>query len=108
MCIMSIHQGADKATMAQACAHNLSTVDRDGDMFLRVLTARHDFEAARTVTQLQHTVHEAYAGFLELFGEFAAEITPHGIHSHDRNGNERTLEEVVVAATKQARKDETR
>jgi hypothetical protein len=108
MCIMSIHQGADKATMAQAHAHNLSTVDRDCEMFSSVLNARKDFEGARTVTQLQQVVHRAYAGFLELFGEYAAEITPNGIHSHDRNGNERSLEEVIESATREARKDETR
>jgi hypothetical protein len=108
ICIMECHAGADKATMAQAHAHNLSTVDRDCDMFTRVLNARKDFEGARTVEHLQSVVHRAYAGFLELFGEYAAEITPHGIHSHDSHGNERSLVEVINSATREARKDETR
>lgn len=108
MCIMEARPESHKATIAQAMAHNLSTVDRDGDMFIRVLNARRDFEGARTVAHLQEITHRAYAGFLEMFGEFAAEITPHAIHSHDSHGNERTLEEVIVSATNAARKDETR
>lgn len=108
MCIMEIHEHASAATMTQACAHNLSTVDRDIDMVKKVLTARGQHEAVRTFEHAQQYAHHAYADLLELFGEEAATIVPAEIHSHDHAGNERSLVEVIDSATRQARKDETR
>ena len=108
MCIMEVHEHASSATMTQACAHNLSTVDRDIDMIKKVLTARGQHEAVRTFEHAQQYAHHAYADLLELFGEQAATVVPAEIHSHHRDCSERTLEEVIEAATKQARKDETR
>lgn len=107
MCIMEIHPHAHSTTMAQAMAHNLSTVDRDLDMFLEVLKARGDTDALKIVQHGQEAVHKAYAIFLEMFGEEVAKKAsdPDG---HIHTGTGRPMAVVLNAATRAARRDETR
>jgi hypothetical protein len=38
---MEVHSGQRQSTMAQAMAHNASTLDRDLDMLITVLVNRH-------------------------------------------------------------------
>ena len=77
--------------------------------FMQTVRAQQQaFALRQSKPQYGGFTHRAYAGFLEMFGEFAAEITLNPIHSHDHAGNERSLVEVIDSATRQARKDETR
>jgi lipoate-protein ligase A len=106
---MEVHPKAARATMAQAMAHNTKTVDSDVDMLVKVLNARKDYEGVRTVLDAQKHLKNAYAAFLELFGEYVAEVTPDEFSDHHQHdGSERNFIDVINAATKEARKDETR
>lgn len=115
MCIMEIHENSTRSTMIQAIAHNLSTIDRDLDMLLKVALARKDVELGAFAGTVQTTVHKAYAEALEEFGISLAELTmsPEG-HIHDENGHhvhvgsERSFIAEMDKATKEAQKDETR
>lgn len=98
MCIMEVRPEQRASTIAQAMAHNLSTADRDLEMFVELLRARarHDSEATvvlDSVLSAQAQVHRAYAQLLTVFGEEVAHevSTPEGhVHDHD-HGNERSL-----------------
>lgn len=75
MCIMEVRKGQESATMAQAMAHNLSTVERDLEMFAEVLTARGDDTGARAVRLLRSNVEGDYRFALAMFaGELAGQI----------------------------------
>jgi hypothetical protein len=107
MCIMEIHEHARNATMLQALAHNASTWDRDADMLVPVLRSRGRDDLARQVEAAQAKVHEAYASCLEMFAELCAEsVTDQDGRYHA--GSERTLEDIITAATRAARRDESR
>lgn len=125
MCIMEVRAGQKSTTIAQALAHNLSTSDRDFDMFKKLLTARGESELLVAVSSAQQQTHRAYATMLEVYGEeLATEVTGEHEHGHDAEhlepvGNERehhaseaTLNAVLVAAehhdAELARKFETR
>lgn len=73
MCIMEVRAGQRSSTIAQACAHNVTTVERDADMFVGLLVGRGELERAKGVTRAQAHLVAAYADLLELFGEFANE-----------------------------------
>jgi hypothetical protein len=115
MCIMEVRPEQHHATIAQAMAHNTSTIDRDLEMFVEVLRARshHDPEviaALDSVLSAQSQVHRAYAQLLTVFGEMVAAgvaTTEGHVHEHD-HGNERSFVEAVQAATRRARRFETR
>ena len=92
MCIMEVRPGQRSSTIAQACAHNLSTVDRDLDMFRPLLAARGETELLALVNDAAEHMHAAYAQLLAVFvDEITTEVRVHGDHDHgDHNhGTER-------------------
>ncbi len=117
MCIMEVRPEQHHATIAQAMAHNTSTIDRDLEMFVEVLRARvksgHHPDAAEvldSVLSAQGQIHRAYAQLLTVFGEFVAHgvMTTEGhVHSHD-HGDERSLVAVAHHDAGLARQYETR
>jgi hypothetical protein len=115
VCIMEVLPGQHSATIAQAMAHNTSTLDRDLEMFIELLRARakHDPEATvvlDSVLSAQAQVHKAYAQLLTVFGEEVAHLVadPNGhLHLHD-HGSERSLVEEAHHDAQLARKFMTR
>lgn len=119
MCIMEVRPGQRTATIAQALAHNTSTIERDLDMFRKLLEARKEGEHVELVNRAQKLLNEAYAIFLEQFGEFVAEeVNPdnhvsthtneHKHDDHDNHGHERTFVEQAHHDAQLARRFETR
>lgn len=94
MCIMEVTPGQRTASIAMAMAHNLSTVDRDLDMFRTVLEKRGEHEKIAELDSAQAIVHDAYKRFLEMFGTAVGDEIAH-VHSvlfpheHGDSGNER-------------------
>lgn len=110
MCIMEVRPGQAASTIAQAMAHNTSTVERDMDMFEELLKARGDFESLRTIVQAHGKLREAYAILLMQFGIEVGREVQNGkghMHSHD-HGNERSLVEQAHHDAGLARHFETR
>lgn len=109
MCIMEVRAGQNTATIAQAMAHNTSTIERDLDMFRKLLEARKEGEHVELVNRAQDYLHRAYAIFLEQFGEFVAEQVNPDDHVHtDDHGHERTFVEQAHHDAQLARKYATR
>lgn len=115
MCIMEVRPEQHSATIAQAMAHNTSTLDRDLEMFIELLRARAKRDPEVTlvldsVLSAQAQVHRAYAQLLTVFGE---EVAAHvsdaegHLHLHD-HGNERSLVEEAHHDAGLARKFMTR
>ncbi len=77
MCIMEVRAGQRSSTIAQACAHNTTTVERDVDMFCGILNARGDLEREKQLRAAQAELQRAYAGLLNLFTEFVADEETH-------------------------------
>lgn len=115
MCIMEVRPEQHAATIAQAMAHNTSTIDRDLEMFVELLRARahHDPSATAaldSVLSAQAQVHRAYAQLLTVFGEEVAHMAadPEGhLHQHD-HGDERSFVAVAHHDAGLARQFETR
>ena len=109
MCIMEVRPGQNTATVAQAMAHNTSTIERDLDMFRKLLEARKEGNHVEMVNRAQKLLNEAYAIFLEQFGEFVAEQGKPDNHVHDHDhGHERTFVEQAHHDAQLARRYETR
>lgn len=109
MCIMEVRPGQRTATIAQALAHNTSTIERDLDMFRKLLEARKEGDHVELVNRAQKLLNEAYAIFLEQFGEFVAEEVNPDNHVHtDDHGHERTFVEQAHHDAQLARRFETR
>jgi hypothetical protein len=105
---MEVRPGQHASTIAQAMAHNASTLDRDLDMFKELLRARGDLITYQNVNDAQVRIHAAYETLLEIFG---AEIHAHEHEAHlDDNpvGNERSLAEQAHHDAELARRFETR
>lgn len=110
MCIMEVRPGQHSATIAQAMAHNTSTIERDLDMFLELVRARRDHMAEATLAQAQHHLRAAYAILLSEFGVEVAAVVADGdghVHTSD-HGEERSLVEVAHHDASLARRFETR
>lgn len=110
MCIMEVRPEQHAATIAQAMAHNASTLDRDLEMFVEVLRARDDDATLDSILSAQAQIHRAYAQLLTVFGEeVAAQVAdPAGhLHVHD-HGHERSLVETAHHDAGLARRFETR
>lgn len=109
MCIMEVRPGQKSSTIAEAMAHNVSTVERDMDLFRALMKARGDDERLRALDHVQGMLTHAYADLLEMFGEEVnlevADWEGHVPHSH---GNERTLTEQAHRDAGEARRFETR
>jgi hypothetical protein len=81
MCIMEVRAGQRASTIAQACAHNTTTVERDLDMFVHLLDHRGEEETARALRRAGENLQRAYADLVEIFGELARrEEDAHGVH----------------------------
>jgi hypothetical protein len=112
---MEVRPGQHDVTIAQALAHNLSTADRDFDMFVEKLRGekKHNDDVINLVLEAQKRTHDAYALMLMQFGLYVAAACTdeegHLLAPHDHeHGNERTFVETVVAETNKARAYETR
>lgn len=91
MCVMEVRAGQRSSTIAQACAHNTATVERDVNMFRKLLEARGDHVKAADLAQAQRELQRAEANLLELFGEFvSSEYHPADGLAED-HGSERTF-----------------
>ena len=71
MCVMEVRAGQRSSTIAQAMAHNVSTVERDAEMFKAVLEARGESEKLATLSAARSELQSAYE---KLLGLFAAEV----------------------------------
>lgn len=93
MCIMEVRPGQRSSTIAQAMAHNLSTIERDLDMFKPLLVARDEQHLLGLIEEGHEAMKTAYARFLDVFAaELAHDIRTHGDHDHGdhSHGNERS------------------
>lgn len=110
MCIMEVRPGQRSSTIAQAMAHNTSTIERDLDMFEELLSARGESELLAQVQHAHNHLRHAYAGLLSVFGqEVATEVedTAGHLHTHDK-GHERSLVAQAHRDASLARQYETR
>ena len=90
MCIMEVRPGQRSSTIAQAMAHNVSTIERDLDMFRPLVAARGETELLATIEAGHEALKVAYARFLECFvAEVEQEIANGGDHDHDFHDHER-------------------
>lgn len=112
MCIMEVRAGQKSSTIAQAVAHNTSTIERDLDMFEELLKARQDHESLAMVQHAHNHLKSAYAALLLQFGtEVAIEVQDDKghVHTHDaQNGQERSFVEQAHHDASLARRFETR
>lgn len=87
---MEVRPGQHSVTIAQACAHNVSTVDRDMDMFRKLLVARGDTMGVARLDTAQHYTRIAYESLLAMYGDELADFVQSGHdHPHEITGNER-------------------
>lgn len=110
MCIMEVRPGQQSSTIAQALAHNVSTVERDMDMFELLVQARGGEKMLRDLQHAHDHLRKAYATLLMVFGIEIATAVQDGeghVHDHD-HGNERTLVETAHHDAGLARRFETR
>jgi hypothetical protein len=108
VCVMEVRAGQRSSTIAQACAHNTATVERDVNMFRKLLEARGDTAKAADLAQAQRELQKAEANLLELFGEFvSAEYHPVDGLGED-HGSERTFVAQAAHDARLARRYETR
>jgi hypothetical protein len=109
---MQVRPGQHTATIAQALAHNLSTSDRDFEMFRTVLKARGQHDEVAAVDLAQKLTHQAYAAMLELFGEEVGrqmqDADGHMLHDLLDHGHERSLQQQAHHDAVLARPFETR
>lgn len=106
---MEVRAGQKTATIAQAMAHNTSTIERDLDMLRKLLEARKEHELLAMVESAQNHLKHAYADFLEVFGEtIANEVQDHEGHNPDDHGHERSFVEQAHHDAQLARRYETR
>lgn len=115
MCIMEVRAGQRASTIAQACAHNTKTVCGDIEMFRELLMRRHEHEMVRALDHARDELDRAFAGLLEMFGEFASrEEADHGVHftADDKHGHDGTQERSFIETAHRdavlARPSETR
>lgn len=95
MCIMEMRPGQRTSTMVQATAHNLSTVDRDLDMLVKIMEARGGvlLEPVQHIADLAgHTYDLALSAFALAVENEHRNPDDH-VHDHDHPGEERTLVE---------------
>lgn len=94
LCIMEVRPGQRSSTIAQALAHNTSTVERDLDMFRPLLLARGELALLSKIEEAHEHLKAAYAGFLEVFAEeVTVEVRKHGDHDHGDHAGERVHHE---------------
>ena len=93
---MEVRPGQRSSTIAQAMAHNLSTIERDLDMFKPLVAARGETALLETIEAGHEAMKIAYARFLECFvNEIQIEVAHqhhHDVNSDDAVGNERVHE----------------
>lgn len=91
---MEVRPGQRSSTIAQAMAHNLSTIERDLDMFRPLLEARGETELLTEIEQGHEHMKRAYACFLNVFTiEVKTEVHSGHDHEHHDHAGERTLVE---------------
>jgi hypothetical protein len=81
---MEVRAGQRSSTIAQAMAHNTSTIERDLDMFRRVMEARGERETALAqLDAAQADLRSAYERFLAMFAREIADDVANGQHEPD-------------------------
>lgn len=110
MCEMEVRPGQRSSTIAQACSHNVSTVDRDLDMFEHVLAARGETRALEEIRAIHVDLAKCYERLLRVFGgEVRHEVEAWNHAIPGENGNERrSLIEQAHHDAELARRHETR
>lgn len=107
MCVMEVRIGQRSSTIAQACAHNVSTVERDLDMYEKLLLARGETTVLAAIRGAHVQLRSAYAQLLDAYGtEVAVAVRDH--HDHDDHGTERSFMQVVDEDIRRAKRYETR
>lgn len=80
-------------------AHNVSTVERDLDMFRPLLEAREETKLLEYIQHAHAHLKAAYSLFLTVFEtEVMDEVRNHGDHDHGDHSHERAPEELVKQA----------
>lgn len=99
MCIMEVRSGQRSSTMAQAMAHNTSTIERDLDMYRKVLGARDDHAGLQRLELAQRHMRDAYQILLSLFAYEVEQDVKHGRGAPlgERVGAERAAAVATVA-----------
>ncbi len=83
MCIMEVRAGQRSSTIAQAMAHNTSTIERDLDMLRELMKARGECETALAqIDAAQADLKSAYERFLAMFAREIADDVANG-HEHE-------------------------
>ncbi len=110
MCIMEVRAGQHSSTIAQALAHNTSTIERDMDMFEKLVSARGEKELLADLLYAHEHLRKAYATLLACYGMEVAKAVQDEeghVHNHD-HGNERSFVETAHHDAGLARRFETR
>lgn len=80
MCVIEVKKGMHHPTVAQAMAHNTSTVERDMD-FLRVyLMARGDTQSLEEIDRASMHLHAAYTILLAHWKCIMADCTDDAVY----------------------------
>lgn len=113
MCIMEVRPGQHHSTIAQAQAHNVSTVLGDLELFETLLAASHhsDIETQGHVENIRRDLDAIYARLLKLWGHFLASEceSVDGFSAHEHGPDIRAFIEARIAEDVQrARTYETR
>jgi hypothetical protein len=74
MCIMDVKADDPTHIVAQAMAHNVSTVERDMDMLEKLLEARED---AESLERVQHAHSHLKAAYADLLAQYGTELHNH-------------------------------
>lgn len=90
MCIMQVRPGQHTATIAQACAHNASTIDRDLEMFKALIVARGQTAELAKLDKAMAHIHAGYEALYTIFADEIMAEVQNGDHDHDaEHGSER-------------------
>jgi hypothetical protein len=120
MCIMGVRAGQHATTIAQSIAHNVSTCERDAEMFRQLLIARGDVEMLAHIERAQLSLQSAYESLLAAFGGELAHDVDSGHNPDSTIGSARAhvahppvvdaemIRKVAEIAATRARRYETR
>jgi hypothetical protein len=103
---MSVREGQRASTIAQACAHNTSTIDRDLDMLEPLLAKRGDLECLAHVKVAHEHLHDAYEALLAAYTHELSGTVPeqdsHEIIGHEHHATPEEIEAAIKAGEQEA------
>lgn len=99
MCVMEVRAGQRITTIAQAMAHNTSTIERDLDMFRKMLEANDEHYALQHIELAQNDLKLAYQRFLHVYGFLLEDDIKHGRTAPlgEHSGSERTAHDHEIS-----------